>query len=375
MVIALQRKDKDLVSDLWPTLQRLQPLNFMHWQCTSQYSSSIADLGADDDDFAHDTLTAVDELAALAAVKNGNAGEGLWSRMHHYLSANNPDMALLLFDHVNVLLEKREVQLAHVRGSSSGDTYNRYVSATGFRALHHPAAVCHALIACAMKGTFSAAVENILRNTFVKMSHHEITSSMPTLAGNSALRTKALDFATRAITLKRLCIPLEAFRIYVQQIEATQSYPQALVRISDSILTELSVDQPYLVLKGFEPIDDGRPYLDLEEEHLAILLRGLIRTRQLDAAERLWAGLSKFVLPVPARVWASAIEGFTSVRRFDRAQATWDMLRSVEPAPGAVVYAAYIQSLFSEGHTQDAIILFDQFRRRAGKVDSYQSTR
>ncbi|EKM54542.1 uncharacterized protein PHACADRAFT_258459 [Phanerochaete carnosa HHB-10118-sp] len=64
---------------------------------------------------------------------------------------------------------------------------------------------------------------------------------------------------------------------------------------------------------------------------------------------------------MPMCVWTAVIDGFVSIKRFDRERATWDALHSVEHTSGAVVYAAYITSLFSKGRIQHAMSLFHAF--------------
>ncbi|EKM57615.1 uncharacterized protein PHACADRAFT_251331 [Phanerochaete carnosa HHB-10118-sp] len=363
IVAALNRNDVDLVSTLWPSLRQLQPLDFMNRECTSTYSDLIAGLQTDHESSEYTGLTDLDELAALASAKDIRSSSGLWARMHHYLSKRNPDGALRLFDHLDILLMERSAYAVRFQGHNITEAYNRLVKAIGIRTRHHPLTICYFLIAHAMKDSITPVLKVFTQSSLVRTTYTEIKLSMPTIAGDLSLRDKAVEFAGRANAARMCSIPLETLRKHVNRISGSRS----LLHLCDDILGECLRSDSRLFLKGSEPPGSDQFYVVMEEEHWAILIGGLTRARQFDAAKRIWDGVSKLVSPMPMCIWAAAIDGFASVSRFDRAQATWDALRSVEPTPGAVTYAAYLSSLFSEGRMQDAMALFDAFQKLVGK--------
>ncbi|GJE85166.1 hypothetical protein PsYK624_012440 [Phanerochaete sordida] len=106
----------------------------------------------------------------------------------------------------------------------------------------------------------------------------------------------------------------------------------------------------------------------MDPELWAVYISGLIRTRRGEtSAHNIWAGITTLLHPIPTCVWVAAITAFTSIGRYDRAEATWNMLQGVVRWPGPEAYSAYIASLFGENRTKDALHLFDKFKGRVGK--------
>ncbi|EKM57616.1 uncharacterized protein PHACADRAFT_251333 [Phanerochaete carnosa HHB-10118-sp] len=365
IVTALKRGDVDLVSNLWPALWRLRPLHFMNRDCVLEYSDLIAGLQTSNDSSEYTGLAAIDELAAFAAAKDFSACAGFWARMHHYLLKRNPDATLSLFNHVDALLAERSEYVTSFQGRGLGETYNRYVWATGMRALHHHLTICYFLSAHAMKDSISPVIKAFSQNPRIRMTYTTMTMSIPTIANDLALRDKTLEFASRANIARIYSLPLKSFRRHVEQMKSDSP---SFLYACNNVLRECLRDDTFLFFRESEPPSSDQVYVVMEEEHWAILIGELTRTRQFDAAKHIWDGVSKLVSPMPMCIWAAAIDGFAFAKRFDRAQATWDILRSVEPTPGAVAYAAYISSLFSEGRMQDAMALFDAFQKLVGKT-------
>ncbi|EKM48289.1 uncharacterized protein PHACADRAFT_266446 [Phanerochaete carnosa HHB-10118-sp] len=81
----------------------------------------------------------------------------------------------------------------------------------------------------------------------------------------------------------------------------------------------------------------------------------LIRSGNLAAAERFWAGMNKISGKTPPLVQAAIIEGYAFLKRFDRALAAWKVFTVPRETPTVAVHQAYINALLRQGRPDDAL--------------------
>ncbi|GJE85300.1 hypothetical protein PsYK624_013790 [Phanerochaete sordida] len=365
LAAALSSNDLERVQELWTALKQLSPLDFMAFRCMLQYSSLIERLAADSDLSTNTLVTlAIDEIATFAAAVA--CGKGLVARMRHYLSIKDPERALSLFRHAITLNRRHNDLIDYTSTHAQTPEIARIRSSIGPRVRPKPESVVYALAACAMKDSFQDTFQVFVNIDLVRIPYAELRRHVPTLDEDIDLRNKTLEFVSRAHAAKMCMIPLERFRRHIKRMTTGENVPFSLLHTTETILTECLREDASIVQEGSEPFPTDRPYVVIEHERWALLIWGLICTRQAEQLERIWPELAKLLSPMPACIWAAVLDGFASMKRFDRAEATWRMLRSVERTPGPKAYGAYIKSLFEEGRVQDAVRLFDTLKKAVG---------
>ena len=367
---ALTECDIPMVVHAWPKLREMKRLTpgLAPISYTRQYSQLISELDLEGKNLDQNAIHVLDELAASIVVDDA----GICSRARHYFNNNDPDAILRIMHMAYSFLQERNFLLHKLQSKASPDEYLRIRAVSGDTYSMHFRCIAYAIAACVMKNSLRPMLGLGLYDNLAGSAMPQLLAAhVRSIAEELALqKTKFTHWVNRFISLHRVASEPTSFAKYVSRIESS-SRPHTLIHLANMIVKELSEDEPCLTLNlaAASAVAPEHPLIVLRSENWARLMRGLIRARRVEEAERFWVDMTGLGAKIPVLVWAAVIEGFGGLRMFNRVQVAWNTFCSTQPtsAAGAVVYRAYIIALFGEGRSKDALDIFEAFDKRIRK--------
>ncbi|GJE92434.1 hypothetical protein PsYK624_085880 [Phanerochaete sordida] len=227
-----------------------------------------------------------------------------------------------------------------------------------------PPLTAHIITICIMKGTLRPLLQHDLTYAATGFRFEELKVAVAANAEQFKLsREQHLTWAGRCRTLGIVALPWDAFQTYIST-EFFRPGRMDAVQLARSIMQELEDAEPCIVV-GNPRSDAERDAVYLSEAHWASLAQRLIQSGDADVATALCEALERVVGHTPPRVQAALIEGFASAQQFNRVRDCWTMYSNRPGASDAVVYRAYIDALFREGRSEDALDALERFAAEA----------
>ena len=376
LVGALAAGDLPAVACAWARLRNMRPLTpgLVPLSYFQKYSELISKLVLQGKSFDPEAIQALDELAAFTVTHQ----EALCSRARHYLNNNNPNATLRIISMGYSLLLDRNSLLYDLKDKLSQGDFLRVIAVSGDACTLHFRSIAYAIAACVMKDSFHPMLGLGIHDKKLGASASQLMLyAAPLTQDLSLYGMKFRCWIRHYVNLRLFSREPTVFARYVTQIEASRN-GQSLAHLADSIVPELSEDEPFLMLDS--PAATGsvsrHSPIVLRDEHWAQLILSLIRARRVEDAERFWITMIGYGAKIPMVVWAAVIEGFGALKMFGQVQAAWNAFCSTQPTPGggAVVYRAYIMTLFTEDRSKDALAVFEAFDKRIHKEHELNDT-
>ncbi|KAF9455031.1 hypothetical protein P691DRAFT_654809 [Macrolepiota fuliginosa MF-IS2] len=223
-----------------------------------------------------------------------------------------------------------------------------------------------AVAAHAMKDSFRGALDVCL-STVVELDPPRTAAFLQMATGHdSSLRNKLKQYLSRLQTAKLVSRP----GVFTYQVGRWGSSRQieALENLYGHITRGLSGPNTYLAA---DPalITEMKP-VALTQVCWTALLTTFFKCERKDLAGKLWDDMTKHGAPPGISMWTALIDVYEQMRAADGALDAWHMMLEQGIKPDALSYRAIISALFKGRQPDQAMAMFDKYKKAFPIADS-----
>ena len=345
--------------ELWTTLSGKDLLRYLGIPQIQRYSKSIASMygrkpGSGDQWSAQDKETM--QAIAIHTALCGNPG-AIQAIVLHHLTAHEPDKVLELYQayQTSQYNDQPPQPSEPTEGVPIPDDLAPSEERTDI--------LLGAIAACAMKGSFSDAV-NLVLEFPTRILYRTVEHRIHTFPNAPAVET----YVRRLEIVHLLANPPSFFK-HVDNMVRDRAIGK-LEKLCNDMIAGVLGDEPWLVITE-EQRSRARPVV-LSGFTWATLITAFTKCKRPDLAGRLWEDMIKCGIKPNASIWTAVFDGYSSLGAWRESLATWDTMltQGVEPEP--LTYRAVIATLFKSRRPDDAMAKFTEYEQNwVGKRGKY----
>jgi len=359
---ALGSGDLSRARELWETLVSQNLLKYLGIPQLHGYSRSVASLygrrpGSGDQWSIADKGTM--QTIAIYTALYGHL-EGIRAVMLHHLVANEPNEVLKLYR--TYTTSKSENRIPQ---PTSGASIPEVLVPPEVRT----DVLLGAIAACAMKGSFSDAV-NMVIESHARISYRTAEHKIRTFPNAAVVETYV-----RRLELVYLLAHPPAFMKHINNL-ARERATITLEGLCKDMTAAISGEDPWLVVAE-EQKSNERPVV-VPRFTWTSLITALAKCKRPDLAGRLWEDMVGFGVKPDASIWTAVFDGYSASGAWRESLAIWDTMLAQDVEPEPLTYRAIIATLFKARRPNDAITKFKEYedwigQRSADLTDKYSS--
>jgi pentatricopeptide repeat protein len=346
----LGREELTGVRELWTTLSGKDLLKYLGVPQIQRYSKSIASIygcephsgdqwSAQD----KDTMQAIAIHTALC----GHTG-AIQAIVLHHLTAHEPDKVLELYQAYLTSQTKDQTPQSPepTEGVSIPDDLTPSEEKTDL--------LLGAIAACAMKASFSDAVNLVLESP-IRIVYQAIEHRIHTFPNASVVENYV-----RRLELVYLFAHPSSFFKHVDNLARGRAAGK-LERLCKDMTTGVLGNEPWLVVAE-ELWSKERPVV-LPRFTWATLITAFTTCKRPDLAGGLWEDMVKCGIKPDASIWTAVFDGYSSLGSWRESLATWDTMLTQDVEPEPLTYRAIIATLFKSRRPDDAMTKFKEYEQ------------
>ena len=342
---ALGRDELSGARKLWEMLVSRELLKYLGIPQLHTYSRSIASmygrqLGSGDQWSAADRGTM--QTIAIHTALYGHL-EAINAVMLHHLTANEPDEVLELYRAYTTSRSKNRTPQP-TEGVSIPD--NLVPSEERIDVL------LNAIAACAMKGSFSDAVNMVVK------SHARIIYRAAEHNIHNLPNAPIVETYVQRLELVYLLAHPPAFLKHVNGLARGRATDK-LEKLCKDMIAAILGEDPWLVVAE-EQKSNERPVV-VPRFTWTTLITALAKCKRPDLAGRLWEDMVGCGVKPDASIWTAVFDGYSASGAWRESLMTWDVLLTQDVEPEPLTYRAIIATLFKARRPNDAITKFKEY--------------
>ena len=211
-----------------------------------------------------------------------------------------------------------------------------------------------AIAACAMKGSFSDAV-NLVVESNARIIYRAVEHHIHTLPN-----APAVENYVRRLELVHLLAHPPAFLKHIDNL-ARDNAARKLEKLCTDIIEAVLVKEPWLAVAE-EQLSKERPVV-VPRFTWTALITALTKCKRPDLAGKLWEDMVKCGVKPDASVWTAVFDGYSSLGAWRESLATWDTMLTQDMEPEPLTYRAIIATLFKARRPDDAMAKFKEYEQ------------
>ena len=365
----LGRHELSGVHELWKTLVSRNLLEYLGIPQLHRYSKSIASMydrkpGSGAQWSANDR--GIMQTIAIYTAICGQP-EAIHAVMLHYLTANEPDEVLKLYQ--TYITSQSENAMAQSPKPTEGVPIPEDLAPSEDRTV----VLLDAIAACAMKGSFSDAVRMVV-DSDARIIHRTVEGQICTFPN-----APVVESYVRRLELVYLLSHPPTFLKHVNNL-ARDTAAGKLERLCKDVTVAILGEEPWLAVTE-EQKSNERPVI-VPRFTWTTLITALTKCKRPDLAGRLWEAMIKCGVKPDASIWTAVFDGYSTLGAWQESLATWDAILTQDVEPEPLTYRAIIATLFKARRPDDAMTKFEEYeqnwvgkrkQRSAETSDKYSS--
>jgi pentatricopeptide repeat protein len=346
----LSRNELSGIRELWATLVSRNLLKYLGIPQLRRYSKSVALMYGREPSSGGQGSSKDRETMQTIAIYTALCGhpEAIRAIVLHHLTAREPDEVLNLYQTYTTSQARNRTP------QPPNPTEGVSIPEDIVLPEEKNDVLLGAIAACAMKGSFSDAV-NMVVESHARIIHRAVEHHIHTLPN-----APIVENYVRRLELVYLLAHPPAFLKHADNL-AKDKAAGKLERLCKDIVAAILGDQPWLVVSE-EQKSNERP-VAVPRFTWTTLITALAKCKRPDLAGHFWEDMVRCGVKPDASIWTAVFDGYSALGAWQESLSTWDMMLTQDVEPEPLTYRAIIATLFKARRPDNAMTKFMEYER------------
>ncbi|KAF9462125.1 hypothetical protein BDZ94DRAFT_1166391 [Collybia nuda] len=280
-----------------------------------------------------------------------------------HIQRDNPDDVIRLYRKFMDMIGDRDKKFVEdTAGSLEKQQHSFLAIDERSNTFNHPSGRVQLLLAvitaCAAHVSFQKALEMCL---VTPIRFHAYTTQAFTrkLDFNPSLQQRVRIFVKRLNTARLVARPPSLSK-QITNLSTPKGF-KVLQSLYQDIISGLSGAEAYIAADP-SAITSTKP-ISMTEVGWTSFLVAFLKLNRRDLASKIWSDMAHFGVKPGISMWTALIDAYDSKRAVDESLAAWNMMLAQGLKPDGLTYRAMISTLFHGGRPEDAMKMFQTFRK------------